>query len=285
MTEFSCGKFKLKVNRPLIMGIVNLTPDSFSGDGFANEAERAVAHAWAQLEAGADILDIGAESTRPGAAPTSLQEELDRLLPVLEEVGTWGIPISVDTYKPSVMRAALETGADMINDIAALTHPESLKVVASSNCGVCLMHMLGEPRTMQQDPVYGDVVAEVRAFLDDRVAACLEAGVGRGRIVIDPGFGFGKTLQHNLELFRSLPAFTKGEAPVLVGVSRKAMLGAITGRPVADRVAASVAATLMAVRRGASIIRVHDVAETKDVLAVWDAIEKEDGNAQEVLRN
>ena len=256
------------------MGIVNLTPDSFSGDGLASDVDRAVAHARSQVDAGADILDLGAESTRPGIAPTPLQEELDRLLPVLERISGWGVPVSIDTYKPEVMAAALAAGADMVNDISGLRDPRALEVVADSNCGVCLMHMQGEPRTMQQHPVYHEVVADVRAYLAERVAVCRQAGIAVERIVVDPGFGFGKTLEHNLALFRELRALAADGHPVLVGVSRKSMLGAITGRPVEARQAASVAAALLAAQRGAAILRVHDVAETRDALAVWAAIEK-----------
>lgn len=273
MTEIHCGKFRLALDRPLIMGIVNLTPDSFSGDGLASDVDRAVAHARRQVEAGADILDLGAESTRPGIAPTPLREELDRLLPVLDRISGWGVPVSIDTYKPEVMAAALAAGADMINDISGLRDPRALEVVADSNCGLCLMHMQGEPRTMQQHPVYQEVVADVRGYLSEQVAACRRAGIAGERIVVDPGFGFGKALEHNLALFKELPALVADGYPVLVGVSRKSMLGAITGRPVEARQAASVAAALLAAQRGAAILRVHDVAETRDALAVWSAIE------------
>jgi dihydropteroate synthase len=278
MTEIHCGKFKLKLDRPLVMGIVNLTPDSFSGDGLASDVERAVAHARKQLEEGADILDLGAESSRPGAVPTSLQEEMDRLLPVLEHIVGWGVPISIDTYKPRVMRAALGAGADMINDITALRDPEAMEVVADGNCGLCLMHMLGEPRTMQQHPVYDEVVTEIRSYLSGRVSACRAAGIARERIVVDPGFGFGKALEHNLSLFRNLPKVVEDGYPVLVGVSRKSMLGAMTGRGVEGRLPASLAAALLAAQRGAAILRVHDVAATRDALAVWSAIEKGEEN-------
>lgn len=274
MNNIRCGKYTLRADRPLVMGIVNLTPDSFSGDGMASDIERAVGHARQQLDAGADILDLGAESSRPGAIPTPLSEELDRLLPVLERIVDWGVPVSVDTYKPQVMKAALAAGADMINDIAGLRVPGALEAVAGSDCGLCLMHMLGEPLTMQAAPVYGDVVAEVGAFLTARVAACRAAGIANERIVLDPGFGFGKTLVHNLALFRALPKFAQDGCPVLVGVSRKSMLGAITGRPVEQRMPASITAAVLAAARGAAILRVHDVAETKDALAVWAAIEQ-----------
>lgn len=260
------------------MGIVNLTPDSFSGDGLVDDVDRAIAHARTQFEAGSDILDIGAESSRPGAIPTPEAEELARLIPVLSEITRWGVPVSVDTYKPAVMRAALEAGAAMINDISGLIHPEALEIVAASDCAVCIMHMQGVPGSMQAEPHYGDVVREVRDFLEGRVAACRALGVTDERLVMDPGFGFGKTLTHNLALFRSLPGTVPDDLPVLVGVSRKSMLGQITGRPVSERMAASVAGALMAAQKGAKILRVHDVAATMDALAVWVAIEQGDKN-------
>jgi dihydropteroate synthase len=266
-----CGKFELSLDRPLIMGIVNLTPDSFSGDGLASSSERAIAHARAQIAAGADLLDLGAESSRPGAIPTSLEDELCRLLPVLEALSDCGLPISVDTYKPEVMRAALAAGASMINDIYALRMPGALEAVAGSDCAVCLMHMQGEPLTMQQQPAYANVVAEVGAFLRERVVAAEAAGVARERLVLDPGFGFGKALEHNLALLRHLPETSVDGLPVLAGLSRKSMLGAITGREVHDRLAGSLAAAVMALEGGARILRVHDVAATRDALAVWSA--------------
>jgi dihydropteroate synthase len=269
--KLHCGKFELSLDRPLIMGIVNLTPDSFSGDGLASSSERAIAHARAQIAAGADLLDLGAESSRPGAIPTSLEDELRRLLPVLEALSDCGLPISVDTYKPEVMRAALAAGASMINDIYALRMPGALEAVVGSDCAVCLMHMQGEPLTMQQQPVYANVVAEVGAFLHERVAVLEAAGVARERIVLDPGFGFGKTLEHNLALLRHLPETSVDGLPVLAGLSRKSMLGAITGRPVEERLPASLAAAVMALQGGACILRVHDVAATRDALAVWSA--------------
>lgn len=275
MTNLYCGDFSLPLDRPLLMGIVNLTPDSFSGDGLVGNVEQAIRHARQQFEAGSDILDIGAESSRPGATPTSEADELCRLLPVLKEIVGWGVPISVDTYKPAVMRAALAAGASMINDITGMTHPEALAAVAGSDCAVCVMHMQGEPGTMQATPHYGDVVAEVRSFLADAVMRCRQAGVADQRLVLDPGFGFGKTLDHNLALFRSIKGAGVDGLPMLVGVSRKSMLGAITGRPVGERLAASVAAALMAAQKGAKILRVHDVAATRDALAVWSAIEQE----------
>ena len=255
------------------MGIVNLTPDSFSGDGLVDDVARAIAHARQQLEAGADILDIGAESSRPGAQPTSTAEELHRLLPVLRELVSWGVPISVDTYKPAVMRAALDVGADMINDIAGMASPASLAAVAGSDCAVCVMHMQGEPGSMQRAPSYSDVVTDVADWLAAAAQRCAAAGIDRQRIVLDPGFGFGKTLEHNLALFRALDRDVWGGFPLLVGASRKSMLGEITGRPVAERQSASVAAALLAARRGADVLRVHDVAATRDALAVWSAVE------------
>jgi dihydropteroate synthase len=274
MTLLHCGRFRLPLDRPLLMGIVNLTPDSFSGDGLADNVDQAIMHARRQFEAGSDILDIGAESSRPGATPASERDELRRLIPVLQAVADWGVPISVDTYKPAVMRAALEAGATMINDITGMVHPEALSVVAGSNCAVCVMHMQGEPGTMQQTPQYRDVVTEVRSFLVEAVGRCRQAGIDDQRIVLDPGFGFGKTLEHNLELFRALSASGTEGFPTLVGVSRKTMLGTITGRPVGQRETASVAAALLAAQKGAKILRVHDVAATKDALAVWRAIEQ-----------
>lgn len=254
------------------MGIVNLTPDSFSGDGVGNDTERAIAHAQAQIEAGADILDLGAESSRPGAAPVAAADELARLLPVLRALRDAPVPLSVDTLKPEVMTAALAEGASMINDIAALRTPGAMEAVAASNAAVCLMHMQGEPRTMQASPGYDDVVAEVADFLAARAEVCLAAGIARERIVLDPGFGFGKTLEHNLALLRNLESLASSGFPLLAGLSRKSMLGAITGRPVAERLAASLAAALLAVERDAAIVRVHDVAATKDALAVLNAI-------------
>jgi len=273
MRFLHCGPYRLSLQRPLVMGIVNLTPDSFSGDGLTGDVERAIAHARAQFEAGADLLDLGAESSRPGAMPTPAGEELRRLLPVLEEVTTWGLPISVDTYKPAVMRAALAAGASMINDITGMRAPEALAAVAHSDCAVCLMHMQGEPCSMQQAPAYGDVVGEVRAFLAAAIERCRKAGVGDERLLLDPGFGFGKSLEHNMSLFRRLAETAVDDLPLLVGVSRKSMLGALTGRPVGERLPASVVAAVLAANQGARMLRVHDVAATRDGLAVWAAIQ------------
>lgn len=267
-----CGKFQLDLSRPLVMGIVNVTPDSFSDGGHFASTAAAIAHARQLIDDGADILDIGGESTRPGAALVSEQQELDRVLPVIEGLCGISVPISIDTYKPKVMRAALAAGATMVNDINALQTDGALGAVANSDAAVCLMHKQGTPETMQQRPAYQNVVDEVRAFLRERVAAVEAAGIARERIVIDPGFGFGKTLAHNLDLLRELQTFCAAGVPVLAGLSRKSMLGAITGRDVDERLAASVAAALLAVQRGAAIVRVHDVRETVDVLKIWSAV-------------
>lgn len=272
--QLQCGRFTLDLAKPLIMGIVNLTDDSFSGDGLAGQTARAIEQALRMKEDGADLLDIGAESSRPGASPVSVQEELDRVLPVIDGLRGCGLPLSVDTVKTEVMEATLEAGADLINDIAALRAPGALAAVARTRAAVCLMHMQGEPQTMQAAPVYGDVVAEVAAFLEDRVKACEAAGISSNRIVLDPGFGFGKTVEHNLALLKHLPRTSLRGLPVLAGMSRKSMLGAITGRGVDQRLAAGIAAHLMAVERGARIIRVHDVAPMRDALAVWNAVEQ-----------
>ncbi|PZP62972.1 MAG: dihydropteroate synthase [Azospira oryzae] len=267
-----CGRFTLDLSRPLVMGVVNVTPDSFSDGGRYFSAQAAVEHAKSLVAEGADLLDIGGESTRPGAEPVPVEEELRRVLPVLEAVVPLGVPVSVDTMKPEVMRAAIGVGVAMVNDIMALRQPGALEAVARSDVAVCLMHMQGEPRTMQLNPTYSDVVREVRDFLAERMAAAEAAGIARERIVVDPGFGFGKTRSHNLELFRNLPAFAALGAPVLVGLSRKSVLGKLTGREVGERLAASLAAALLAVERGASIVRVHDVAATRDALAVLAAV-------------
>ncbi len=270
----SCGKFRLSLERPLVMGIVNLTPDSFSGDGVASDTDRAIAHAWYQIDAGADLIDLGAESSRPGAIPTSLEDELARLLPVLAGLSGCPVPISVDTYKPEVMRAALAHGASMINDIYALRRPGAVAAVAESDCAVCLMHMQGEPLTMQQAPAYPEgVVSEVSEFLCGRVNEVTAAGISRDRLVLDPGFGFGKTVENNLAMLASLSETGGFGLPILAGMSRKSMLGAITGKAVSDRLGASVAAALIAAAQGARILRVHDVAETRDAIAVWQAFE------------
>jgi len=260
---------------PLVMGIVNITPDSFHDGGRFAAGGDAIAHARRLIEAGADILDLGGESTRPGAQPVPVDEELARVLPVLEAIRDGGVPVSVDTRQPGVMRAALAAGAAMINDVNALRSPGAIEAVVETDASVCLMHMLGEPRTMQQAPRYADVVGEVTAFLAARIEACVKAGIDRGRILVDPGFGFGKRFEDNVALARALPALA-GLAPVLVGLSRKSMIGVMTGRAsTADRLAGSVAAALWAARHGAAIVRVHDVAATRDALAVWRQLEGE----------
>jgi dihydropteroate synthase len=256
------------------MGVVNVTPDSFSDGGRFLEPAAAIAHAQQLIEEGADILDIGAESSRPGAAAVvSAEEELRRLLPVLRGLRDAPVPLSVDTIKPEVMRAVLAEGAAMINDINALRAPGAIAAVAASDAAVCLMHMQGDPGTMQQHPSYGDVVAEVKDFLQQRVDAVRAAGITLERISVDPGFGFGKTLEHNLELLRHLREFGVSGLPVLAGWSRKSSLGRITGKPAGDRLAASIAAALIAAQNGAGILRVHDVAATRDALAVLAAVE------------
>jgi dihydropteroate synthase len=269
-----CASFTLEFARPLVMGIVNLTPDSFSGDGVSDTA-KAIAHAHRQIEAGADLLDIGAESSRPGAFPTSVEEELRRLMPVLEELAGCGVPISVDTYKPEVMRAALRHGASMINDIYALRMPGALAAVADSDCANLPDAHAGRAPEHAGTAHYTDVVAEVQGFLRNRLAMARAAGIASDRLLLDPGFGFGKTLNHNLELLRRLDELSLEGRPVLAGISRKSMLGALTARPVGDRLAASIAAALLAAQRGASILRVHDVAQTRDALAIWHAVESQ----------
>ncbi len=272
---FQCGRFSFALDRPLVMGIVNVTPDSFSDGGRYLDTRAAIAHALALRDAGADILDIGGESTRPGASPVSVAEEMARVIPVLEGLRDAGVALSVDTMKPEVMRAALAAGADMVNDVNALRAPGALQAVAASRAGLCLMHMQGEPRTMQVHPHYGDVVAEVKAFLAERVAAAVAAGIDPSRILVDPGFGFGKDLGHNLALFKQLRQFTD-IAPVLVGVSRKSMLGAITNTEVSARLIPSVVAAILAIQKGAAVVRVHDVGETVAAIAVWRAMGGED---------
>ena len=267
-----CGKFSLDLSRPLIMGVVNVTPDSFSDGGLHFEPKQAVTHARRLADEGADILDVGGESTRPGAAAVTLEEERRRVLPVLEALAGGNIPVSVDTRKPELMREAIAAGASMVNDVTALSTPGALEAVAKAPVAVCLMHMQGDPGTMQANPIYRDVVKEVRDYLAGRIAAAEAAGIGRDRIVVDPGFGFGKTLEHNLALLRSLGEFGTLGVTLLAGVSRKAMLGKLTGREPHERVHASVAAALLAVQNGAQIVRVHDVAATRDALAVWQAV-------------
>lgn len=255
------------------MGILNVTPDSFSDGGRFVDPGRALAEATAMVDAGAAIVDVGGESTRPGAAAVDERAEIDRVLPIVEAISAkLDVVVSVDTSKPGVMRAAVAAGAAMINDVRALREPGALDAAAELGVPVCLMHMQGEPRTMQADPHYDDVVAEVLSFLEERVAACEAAGIPRTSIVLDPGFGFGKTVVHNVALLRNLRQFTALGMPVLAGLSRKSTLGALTGRPVEERLAASVAAATVAVLNGASILRVHDVAASVDAARVAGAV-------------
>jgi len=255
------------------MGIVNVTPDSFSDGGQYSSTEKAVDHALQLVEEGADILDIGGESTRPGATPVSLEDELARVLPVIEQLAQrTTVPLSIDTYKPQVMRAAIAAGADIVNDVRALQEPGALEIVADSRAGVCLMHMQGTPQTMQQDPHYDDVVAEVNAFLAARLAAAEAAGIARERVVLDPGFGFGKKTQHNLQLLQEIGQTLALGRPLLVGLSRKSVLGQITGGDVNARLHASLAASVISVMKGARIVRVHDVKATADALKVTAAV-------------
>jgi dihydropteroate synthase len=255
------------------MGIVNVTPDSFSDGGQHPTYGTALAHALRLVEEGADVLDIGGESTRPGAADVTLDEELERVVPLVESLAREGVPLSVDTSKPEVMRAAIGAGAAIINDVRALQAPGAVDAVADSDCGVVLMHMQGMPRTMQMAPRYEDVVAEVRVFLRERLSALEAAGVSPERIALDPGFGFGKTVEHNFTLLRELRRFTSLGCPVVAGLSRKSMLGAVTGRAVGERATASVVGAVLAAERGARVLRVHDVAATRDGLRVWEAMQ------------
>ncbi len=275
IAELHCGRFRLSLERPLIMGVVNITPDSFSDGGRFLDPAAAIAHAHKLIEEGADLVDLGAESSRPGAAAVvGADEELRRLLPVLRGLRDVPVPVSVDTIKPEVMRAGLAEGASMINDINGLRAPGACSAVAASDAAVCIMHMQGTPGTMQQHPRYADVVAEVKAFLHERVRAARDAGIAAERIAIDPGFGFGKTLDHNLELLRHLRDFDAIGVPLIAGWSRKSSLGMITGKPAGERLAASIAAALIAAQNGARILRVHDVAATHDALAVLAAVEE-----------
>jgi dihydropteroate synthase len=267
-----CGPKTLDLSRPVVMGVLNVTPDSFSDGGRFLPLEAAVAHGVRLVEEGAAIIDIGGESTRPGAAQVSVEEELRRVVPVVERLraATQAI-ISVDTSKPEVIREAVAAGAGLINDVRALNEPGALEAAAASGCAVCLMHMQGDPRTMQQAPSYVDVVKEVKAFLDEHVQRCRAAGVSADRIVVDPGFGFGKTLEHNLELLRRLREL-QDELPVLVGLSRKSMVGTLTGRGAGERVHGSIALAVIAALNGARIVRAHDVAATVDALKMVTAV-------------
>lgn len=267
--RLQCGRHAIDLDRPVVMGILNVTPDSFSDGGRYADVDAAVARGEAMAREGAAIIDVGGESTRPGAAAVDDDEEARRVVPVIERLAArLPVPVSVDTRKPAVMRRALAAGASMINDVGALSAAGAIEAVAESGAAACLMHMQGEPRTMQDAPRYDDVVAEVHAFLAERAAACVDAGISRDRLVLDPGFGFGKSLEHNLALLAALPQLADGGLPVLAGLSRKRMVAALTGRPENDRFAGSLAAAIVAALRGARILRVHDVRETVDALAV-----------------
>ncbi len=270
--NFLCGRFQLDLSSPRVMGIVNVTPDSFSDGGKFNRTDKAIAHAMQLVEEGADILDIGGESTRPGATPVPLEEELKRVLPVIEGLLQAGVPLSIDTYKPEVMRAAIDAGVDMVNDVRALQEAHALEVVARSQVGVCLMHMQGLPQTMQLDPQYGDVVLEVTEFLSARLQLIEMAGISRDRILLDPGFGFGKRTAHNLTLLNHLSSLQSLGLPLLVGLSRKSLLGQVVGLNVDERLHASIAASVLSVIKGANIVRVHDVKPTVDALKVVSAV-------------
>ena len=267
-----CGRFGFALDTPLVMGILNVTPDSFSDGGRFQSLEFAISRAEEMAADGADIIDIGGETTRPGAPPLPLDEELRRVMPAIYALRGLGKPLSVDTYKAEVMREAIIAGADMINDVNAFRAPGALEAVAGSDCALCVMHMQSTPATMQQQPEYTDVVAEVIAFLRARVDAMLAAGIAKKRICVDPGFGFGKSVEHNYALLRATGRIeAELGLPVLAGLSRKSMIGAVTGRPVEQRLAGSLAGALAAVAHGAKIVRVHDVAETVDALKVWQA--------------
>lgn len=271
-----CGRFRLPLTgRPLVMGVLNITPDSFSDGGRYQSLDAALSRAEQMIAEGVDILDIGGESSRPGAPALSLDEELERVMPVVYGLRDLGKPLSVDTCKSEVMCEALSAGVDMINDINGFRGDGALTAVSESECAICIMHMRGTPATMQSEPEYEDVTAEVIDFLAQRVRQCQEAGVAPHRICVDPGFGFGKTVDHNLELLRNLKKITMTGRPVLVGLSRKSMIGALTGRPVDQRIAGSLAAMLAAVAHGARIVRVHDVAASVDALKVWEAARHE----------
>lgn len=269
-----CGRFEFSLKRPLLMGIVNVTPDSFSDAGQHAHAASAIAHAKKLVAEGADIIDIGGESTRPGALPVSIQEELARILPVVVAMRDCGAAISVDTCKPEVMQAALDAGADIINDVTGMRHPQAQRVVAAHpRCGVCLMHMQGEPRTMQSHPTYQNVVQEVQASLLAQAHLLERQGVNRARISLDPGLGFGKTLEHNYQLLHGLAQLVQSGYPIVLGASRKSMIGRITDKPVDQRLSGSIAAALAGVAKGAAVLRVHDVDATHDALKVWQAVQ------------
>jgi dihydropteroate synthase len=272
--QLRCGSTLLDLTLPKVMGVLNVTPDSFSDGGRYVSHARALEHAQAMIEAGAALIDVGGESTRPGAAPVSVEEELRRVIPVIEQLARSGrAVVSVDTSTPEVILAATAAGASFINDVRGLQRPGALEAAAAADCAVCVMHMQGEPQTMQRRPEYADVVAEVKHYLQGRLLACETAGIDRERVVIDPGFGFGKTVAHNLALVRQLPDLVSLRLPVMMGMSRKSTIGVITGRPDGERLAGSLAFAVAAVLRGAHIIRAHDVAETVDALKIAHAVQ------------
>lgn len=274
MSSFHCRGQRLDLTKPLIMGVLNVTPDSFSDGGRWSTQELAFSQAESMLEAGARIIDIGGESTRPGALPVDLEEELRRVIPIVTALKESHpeILLSVDTSKPEVMSAAIDAGADIINDVNALQAPKAIEAVAASSCGICLMHMQGTPETMQHQPAYSDVLDDIRRFLNERLSACIDAGIESERIILDPGFGFGKTLTHNLSLLADLRELKVLGRPILVGLSRKSMFAQIMNSQTEKRLIPSVVAAVLAVQNGASIVRVHDVAETNQGLQVWQAI-------------
>tara|TARA_Y100001956_G_C4103322_1_gene178736 strand:+ start:619 stop:1467 length:849 start_codon:yes stop_codon:yes gene_type:complete len=274
MTQLSLPRNRiLDLNKPIIMGIVNVTPDSFSDGGNYNSVEDAFKQAMRLIEEGAGILDIGGESTRPGAPDVALQEELLRVIPVIKRIREASdCVISIDTSKAAVMEAAIEAGADIINDVRALQEPGALEVAAKySDVPVCLMHMQGQPRTMQTNPTYENLISDINQFFEERVLTCSKAGINQNRIILDPGFGFGKTLSHNFEILEKFNAFSTLGLPLLAGLSRKSMFGQLLNRETSERVAASLAGALLCAQKGAHIIRVHDVKETADVIGVWQA--------------
>lgn len=273
-TLLQCAGFTLDLSTPKVMGVINVTPDSFSDGGRYTQLDQAIAQAFRLVEEGAAMLDIGGESTRPNATPVPLDEELRRVIPVIEALVArhLPVPISIDTYKPAVMRAALHAGASMVNDVRGMQEAEAIQVVAESNAAVCIMHMQGMPQTMQTDPQYQDVVAEVSAFLLQQRDACLAAGIAANRIMLDPGFGFGKTRQHNIQLVQSLAQLLALGSPILVGLSRKSVLGQMTGNDVDARLYASVAAAVISAMKGVHLVRVHDVKATVEALKVVTAL-------------
>lgn len=275
-----CNGRALDLGRVAIMGVLNITPDSFSDGGLFLAPDMAVMHARRMVEEGADLIDVGGESTRPGAQAVSVQEELDRVIPAIAAIAaSVPVPISIDTSKPEVMRAAIRAGAGLINDVRALREPRAVEAAAELQVPVCLMHMQGEPRSMQQHPAYTEVVSEVRDFLRERIEVCVAAGIRRDHLVIDPGFGFGKTVAHNLELLRRLRDFRSLGLPLLAGLSRKSLIGATLGLPVGERLQASVALAVIAVQNGANIVRVHDVRATREAIRMWEVVYPRTGEA------